>query len=81
MATSRDRGPAEQQGDGQPENLDELRDPAGGSALAGEGEDAPARPGGASASPRDGGAAPAPERESESRGRSQADGAETPESD
>ena len=39
MAMARDRGPAEQQGDGQPENMNELRDRSGGSALAGDGKD------------------------------------------
>lgn len=81
MATSRDRGPAEQQGDGQPENLDELRDPSGGSALAGERENASSRPGGASASPRGKGEDAGRERGGESRGRSQADGEETLDSD
>ena len=81
MATSHDRGPAEQQGDGQPENMNELRDSAGGSALAGERKNVPPRASSASAeSPhdgsdghRDGGRQP--------RGGSQADGDEEPESD
>ena len=51
MAMARDRGPAEQQGDGQPENMNELRDRSGGSALAGKGKDVPPRS--ASASGRD----------------------------
>ena len=48
MAMARDRGPAEQQGDGQPENMNELRDRSGGSALAGQAKDGPPRSGSAS---------------------------------
>jgi hypothetical protein len=65
MATTGDRGPAEQQGDGQPENLEELRDPTGGSAMTDRGKDAPATDRAASS-----------ERTSPSRGGSQADGDE-----
>ena len=65
MDTTPDRGPAEQQGDGQPENLEELRDPSGGSAVTGGGKDASARHRDASG-----------ERTSSPRGGSQADGDE-----
>ena len=74
MATSRDRGPAEQQGDGQPENLHELRDESGGSALADDEKNASGRPGGASGSRGDEEAMSRQRREGQ--GGSQADGEE-----
>jgi hypothetical protein len=37
----RDGGGAEQQGDGQPENIEELQDPGGGSAMSGRRQDRP----------------------------------------
>jgi hypothetical protein len=81
MATSHDRGPAEQQGDGQPENMNELRDSAGGSALAGGQKNVPPRAPGASAESPRGRSDAHRGGEHQPRGGSQADGAEEPDSD
>ena len=81
MAMSHDRGPAEQQGDGQPENLNELRDPAGGSALAGEEKSAPSRASGASTERSGAGTAERGDPERQPRGGSQADGDEVLDTD
>ena len=76
MATSHDRGPAEQQGDGQPENMNELRAAAGGSALAGDQKNVPPRTSGASGESPHGGADEHRDGGHQSRGGSQADGDE-----
>lgn len=81
MATLHDRGPAEQQGDGQPENMNELRDSAGGAALAGEEKDVPPRAAGASAESLHDGSDEHRDRGHQPRGGSQADGDEDPDSD